>query len=295
MFYSNDFFSDIMYMSDKPPSYNKLTKRIDPPKYDIIKMLDRAESTRVNKVSTWDLPMRVLAIGRSQLSGKSNVVGNWFLRPFEFGDPTGQGYYFHDFIGENIYIVCPSTDVDQKWESIIEGKQIPAGNIYNTYDEMELTNLYNKLADKWMDAQNSEGKIKHEHVAVVFDDMSFGGNLKSKINGVMSRFACNSRHYLISVVVTAQKYTDVSTAMRENATGFVFFNCSYKQRELIYSDVGEMPKKVFMKMFEKTTHEKHSFMVVNYTNASNMRFLDQHFQPIELNETKQIPEDKPIP
>ena len=264
-------------MSEKPPSYEKLTK---PPKYSIIKMHDRAESHRVSKELTWDLPMRLLIVGKSLLSGKSNAVGNLLLRPYDTTDKDGMGFYFNDFLGENIFIVCPSTNVDQKWESILEGKQIPGGNVYNTYDEMELNTLYTKLAKKWHDAEDSEPKLVHEQVLIVFDDMSFGGDLKSKINGVMAKFACNSRQYLVSVIITAQKYTDISTTMRENASGFMLFNCSYRQKEIIYNDVGEMPKKDFMKMFDQATHEKHSFMVVNYTNTPDMRFLDQHFQPL---------------
>jgi len=248
--------------------------------YSIIKMHDNAENHRVQKQLTWDVPMRLLIIGKSLLSGKSNAVGNLLLRPYDNTDLSGEGFYYNDFQGENIYIVCPSTNVDQKWSAIIEGKQIPGGNIFNTYDEGELTNLYNKIVKQWHDAEDSEGKIKHEQVLIVFDDMSFGGDLKSKIHGVMGAFACNSRHYLVSVIITAQKYTDISTTMRENASGFMLFNCSYKQKELIYNDVGEMPKKEFMTMFNKATFEKHSFMVVNYTNPPDRRFLDQHFQPI---------------
>jgi hypothetical protein len=266
MFYRNVLLSELEYMSEH--------------KCTILKMHDRAESHRVNKEVTFDLPMRLLIIGKSLLSGKSNAVGNLTLRPFDNTDIEGQQFYRNDFKGENIFIVCPSTNVDQKWESIIEGKQIPGENIYNSYDEIELTNLYNKIVKQWHDAEDSEGKIKHEQVLIVFDDMSFGGDLKSKINGVMARFACNSRHYFVSIIITAQKFTDVSTTMRENASGFMLFNCSYKQKELIYNDVGEMPKKEFMTMFNKATFEKHSFMVVNYTNPPDRRFLDQHFQPI---------------
>ena len=51
------------------------------PKLEILKMVDSAEGNRVHKRSTFDLPMRLLIVGRSQLSGKTNAIGSTILRP----------------------------------------------------------------------------------------------------------------------------------------------------------------------------------------------------------------------
>ncbi len=240
------------------------------PKCVIYKMIDSSEADRVHKRSTFDLPMRLLIIGKSQLSGKTTTVGNLVLRPFGTEDVEGLQFYRNDFDGDDIYIVCPSILVDHKWRSIIYGKRIPEKNIYNSYDEMELEKLYNKLAKEHLE--------KPRHKLVIFDDCSFGGDLKSKLNGVMSLFACNGRHHLISFIVTSQKYSDVSTTIRENATGMMLYACSQKQMDLIYNDVGECEKKEFMKMFRQATYQRNSCMIVNYSNDPSERFLNQHFQ-----------------
>ena len=134
------------------------------PKVEILKMIDSAEGNRVHKRSTFDLPMRLLIVGRSQLSGKTNTIGSILLRPYDLSDQTGEQFYKHDFEGDNIHIVCPSTLVDHKWMSIIQGKKIPPENIFQKYDEQQLTDLYGRLEQQYYDAMERGDKPKHKLV-----------------------------------------------------------------------------------------------------------------------------------
>lgn len=245
----------------------------------IIKMKDSAEDLRVHKEDLFDLPMRLLVIGRSQLSGKTNLVGNLMLRPYgKEDDHIGQQLYRYDFRGNNIYIVCPSTVVDDKWQAIIDGKKIPDGNIYHSYDEDELDALYDRLSEQY-DREKAEGK-KPEQKLVIMDDVSWSGDLKGKLHGVINKFACNGRHRLISWIITSQKLSDVATTLRENMTGAIIYSCSQKQLELFYNDVGMCPKTEFCKAFREVTNKRHTFMVINYSNPHDKMFMDSDFNPI---------------
>ena len=214
----------------------------DLPKLEILKMVDSAEGNRVHKRSAFDLPMRLLIVGKSQLSGKTNCIGSLIMRPYDETDITGEQFYKNDFEGDNIHIVCPSTLVDHKWMSIIRGKKIPPENIFDKYDEQQLTDLYSRLEEQYYEALDKGEKPKHK--LVILDDCSFGGSLKDKMNGV------------------------------------ILYGCSNKQAELIYNDVGEKPKKEFMQDFRNATSKKYSFMVVNYSNDPDERFLDSNFQKL---------------
>jgi hypothetical protein len=112
--------------------------------------------------------------------------------------------------------------------------------------------------------------------------MSFSGVFKKKINGVISKIYSNGRHINLSVISTSQKYSDLSTSSRENCSGSIFFNCSNKQMDLIESDHNILldGKKPFQKMFRKTLEEPHSFLVVNYSNNKDSRYLDKNFNPV---------------
>lgn len=241
-------------------------------------MKDNLANMTVKKRSTFNLPMRLLIVGKSQLSGKSTIVGNLLCRPYDEKDVAGSQFYKDDFKGENIFVVSPSVGVDRKWSSIIKGKDIPEGNIYHEYDEESLERLYDKLEMMYYD-ESAEGKF--ESKLVIFDDCSASGSFKEKLNGIMAKFFCNSRHFGVSIICTSQKLSDLSTVQRENCTGIIMFACSNKQAELFYNDVGTMPKKEFMNMLNKATSKKHSFMVVNYSNDPEERFLNSNFQLIE--------------
>lgn len=246
----------------------------------ILPMKDPHVDMRVAKADLFDLPMRMIIIGKSQLSGKSTMISNLLLRPWGDDDTAGKQFYKNDFDGENIYIVCPSFDIDAKWSLIAKGKSIPDTNIWREYDESELEAWYDGIQEKF-ERDVAEGRTP-KHTLLVLDDCSFDGSLKAKMNGVLTRIACNGRHILISLICTSQKYTSVSTTIRENATGVIMFESSNKQLELFIEDHCNIPKKRFEQMFRDTTRDKHTFFVVNYSNPPDRRFQDSSFKAIKV-------------
>jgi hypothetical protein len=248
--------------------------------FNCLKMNDAVEDYRVSKENMFDLPMKLLIVGKSQLSGKTNLVSNLALRPWDNNDKTGRECYMNDFLPYNIYVVCPSTGLDPKWAQILKLKQIPDGNLYTSYNEEELDQLYEKLVNDYREAVDAGRKPTHK--LIIMDDCSFSGALKDKISGVLTRIFCNGRHALISVWCTAQKYSQILTTARENATGLILYECSNKQLDLIMEDHCSIPKKDFIKIFRETTKERHSYMAINYSNHVDNRFLDSTFKPIAL-------------
>ena len=99
----------------------------------ILKMKDSGEKHYTAKPLLMDLPFKIIVVGRSQLAGKTNLLGNLLLR---------KEFYLNDFDGEDIYLVSPSTTVDKKLMAIIETKEVPATNIITSYDEEILEALY---------------------------------------------------------------------------------------------------------------------------------------------------------
>lgn len=248
---------------------------------DILVMKDPFDSYKVKKRYVFDLPFRALVIGKSQFAGKTNVLTNFLMRPMDADDEGGHDFYRDDFSGDNIYIFGPLVKTDNKWLKMIEYKEIPKANIYTEYSEAALLAVYDELEKRYTKAVNA--KKKPEHSLVILDDCSFGGALKSKMHGAIAKLFCNGRHFLISTMITSQKYTDILTTCRENYTGMCIFECSSKQLDLIYEDVGMSDKKDFVKMFRETTKEPHSFMVVNAKCVPEERFQDMHFQPLTSN------------
>lgn len=241
-----------------------------PKTLSIYKVKDEADKYYTKKDLIFDIPFRLLIVGKSQLSGKSNILVNLLLR---------DEFYNKDFDGENIFLVSPSIKNDEKLKKIIKIKDIPEENLFIDYDEDVLKELYQLLQDEYEEAvANGEKPVNK---LIIFDDMSYNGALKSKQHGIINKIFSNGRHINLSIITTAQKYSDLLTASRENANGCIFFNCSNKQLELIEADHNYLEsKKEFMKMFRNVMNEKHSFLVVNYTNPKEQRYLDKNFDVI---------------
>lgn len=241
-------------------------------KYEILKMkAHKFDDSKLRLPTIFDLPAKIAIVGKSELSGKSNLVCNLMLRT---------KFYKDKFKPENIFIICASVDLDEKFRILKKELDIPDMNIMRKYNESKLDEIYEVIKMEQMERMDEKKKM--EHYAFIFDDVSFDGSLKKYKNGVIAKLASNGRHLLITTILTAQKYSDISTSFRENATGLILYSCTNKQLETIWEDVGLIARKPFFTMFREITNKPYSFMVVNFSNPKDERFMNSEFQPIDV-------------
>jgi hypothetical protein len=237
-----------------------------PKDIQIYKVRDPAEKFYKSKGLMFDLPMRLIVSGKSYLSGKTNLLTNLLLQ-------DDKRLYRNSFKGDNIYIFSGSLHQDNKMQMIIKELDIPDSNLFDEFED--------EVLDVVLDHIQDEFEEEKKHSLILLDDLSFGGALKAKTNGALSRLFCNARHFGCSVFLTAQRYCDLPTCVRENATGAILFKCPERVMETILADHNYLEnKKDFMKMFRTVTNEKHAFLCVNYSNDSNEMYMNHHFKPI---------------
>ncbi len=234
----------------------------------IYKMKDNTDSYTIKKNKLFDLPMRLLLIGKSG-NGKSSFLGNLLLR---------HDMYRDDFKPENIYIFSGSLKGDKKIEIIIKELDIPEENLFDRYNDDEINIVYDMLVDNYNQAIAM--KEKPEHTLILFDDLSYTNKMKtSKKESALDRLMCNGRKFLISTLVTAQKYSQLNTTSRENCSGMILNKCSNKQIELIEADINFMDsKKKFMELFKTITDKKFSTFIINFSNSTI--YQDSNFDNI---------------
>lgn len=239
----------------------------------IHKVRDSNEKHYTLKGDMFDLSFRLIITGKSFSSGKTNLLLNLLLQD----DPR---LYRGDFKGENIYVFSGTAHTDKKIKTLIEEKDIPESNIFDEFDDEIVDTLYELNKEKYNEAINE--KETPENVLYIFDDLSFGGNMKKSQFGAIAKLFCNGRHSLQSVVILQQKYTDSLVCARENMSAGIFFKCSDKQLDTISDEHNflEGGKKQFKTMFRKTTNEPHSFLVVNYSNPTEKMYMNKNFEVI---------------
>tara|TARA_R110002072_G_scaffold248381_1_gene407403 strand:- start:35 stop:760 length:726 start_codon:yes stop_codon:yes gene_type:complete len=237
----------------------------------ILKVRDVNDSYYTKLKDIFDIPMRLLIVGKSQLSGKTNLILNLLLR---------NEFYRDKYDGENIFIIT-NNKLDNKLKILRKEKDIPDENVM-PFDEDDLEDLYDQLEEEFID--DVADKKKPSNKLIIFDDVAYSGGLKNKTAGVISKIVMNGRHANISSIFTTQKFSLVQTGVRSNVTGAILFNTSQKELELMSDDYNYLEnKKEFIKIFRKTTEKKNSFMVVNFTNDKPDMYMDSEFKPIQMN------------
>ena len=239
---------------------------------EILKVKDTNEKHYKKKGDLFDLSFRLLIVGKSFLSGKTNLMTNLLLRDED-------KLYKNDFLGENIYLVSPSAHTDHKMKMIIEEKDIPPCNVMTEFDNDIIDALYENCKDDFNEkVQNGD---KPENVLFIFDDMSAGGNLKKNKTGALEKIFCNGRHILASCIVTGQQYIQIPTCARENCTACILFKMTDRQLDVVTEEHNFLDnKRDFRKMFRKVTDEPHSFLCVNYSNPPEKMYMNREFLPV---------------
>lgn len=243
--------------------------------YSILKMKDKFQSYKIKLPIIFDIPLRLLIVGKSELSGKSNLIANLILR---------DKFYRKYFEPDNIVIVCQSSNLDDKWQTMIRELDIPDMNVLTSFNEDKLEALYEIVREEY--EKSIERRKKPKHWLFIFDDVSYSGDLKAHTHGIIAKLFMNGRHLLISTIITSQKYSDILTGARENATGLILFSCTNKQLDTIYEEHSVLPRKEFFKLFHDTTAEPYSFLVINYSNPKKERYLDKEFNVIDIEKYK---------
>ena len=238
--------------------------------FKILKVKDHSDSYYTKMQDIFDIPMRLIIVGRSFLSGKSTIILNLLLR---------EKFYKDKFDGENIFIIS-NNKMDNKMKILKQEKDVPAAN-FMEFSESNLEMIYNKVEEACLESID-EGE-KPVNSLIILDDVAFSGDLRAKMNGTLSRIMCNGRHCNLSCIVTAQKYSQLSTTIRTNASGAILFSNSAKEVESMSMDFNYLNSgKAFVKMFRKVTKDKNSFLVVNFSNDDI--YLDSNFKKIEMEE-----------
>jgi len=93
----------------------------------ILKVIDKNEKHYTEKGLLWDLPMRLLVVGKSHLPGKTNFVVNLLLQ---------DDFYRSNFHGGDMFIVSGSINNDAKLKTLIKSMDIPDSNLFKNMMKM---------------------------------------------------------------------------------------------------------------------------------------------------------------
>jgi len=223
---------------------------------EILPCRDNYDSLVIKKKNLLpSLPTKISIIGRSALSGKTTILSNLLCLP---------NFYGKDWDGDNMYIFSASLESDEKLKKILEFKEIPEENQFEEYTNEGLNAVMEIIKEKYNEAVD-EG-TRPPHSVVIFDDISFEGELSNAKNPAVGQLVCNMRHYLTTSIFTAQKATQLSRCIRLNNICYMVFKQPLNELETIMQDCCYIDKKQFKEIFNKYTSGRHDFFMCNLDN-----------------------------
>ena len=261
------------------------TLKLNEDKLRVLKVKDKTDKLTISVNQLFDLPFRLILTGKTG-SGKGAIITNLLLN-----DNYGYNKVFKE--GDDIFIFAPSPYADEKMKILIEEKDVPDSNIFEDLDDLE--DLYDTLVDDFKERVEDKEELKMK--LIIVDDFAFSGKLQNRFNA-LAKVYCNSRKFLISIITTAQAYTQIAKTVRLQSSGMIIFQTSNRELEVIEAENNylEGGKKRFYKMFRDNVKEKHDFICINYTNNYNNLYLDKNFKPLlKQKEEKEEPEKNPPP
>ena len=238
-------------------------------KNKIQRLKDKSDSNVIDKGLIDNVPFRCLLCGASGL-GKTNFLANMILK---------NEWYNKEFYGDDIYIFSPLKN-DNKMHTIISQKEIPESNIFTEFDEDILKEIYDLSVREFEERTNAKKRIYNK--LIILDDLSYSGVLRAKQMGQINRVFCNGRKHNISIIITSQKYTQISPVQRSNFTSAVLYNTANSQVEAIEMDVNFLKtRKAFKALFRNEVDEKRDFLYVCFSNEKKDIYLNKDFKVID--------------
>ena len=236
----------------------------------VLKVRDHTDSNTINMNKLFDIPFRLLICAKSG-HGKSNLLTN-ILCNDEFG-------YNKIFKSPNIHIFSPTIKQDRKLEIIKEFYDIEDDNLHDDYSDELIMEIYEGFIQEFdEDRLNSK---KPSPKLIILDDLSSSGVFSKNRYNAISVLFCNSRKYLVSLVLLSQAYTHVTPTIRNNASAIIVFNTNLQSLDAIEQDFNYLDsKKQFIKMFRNNVKTKFDFLVINFSNNYEDLYLDSDFEPI---------------
>ena len=236
----------------------------------ILQMIDKSDAYTTKKKDIFNLPMRILAIGKTGCGKSSSCLGNFLLRP---------EFYKDDFLPENIFLFSGSLEGDLKLNTIITQLEIKKENLFDSFDEEIGHEIYDTLVENFN--EKIENKERPENSLFVFDDLGFT-NLQNKNgkNSILDKLFSNGRKYLISTITLNQRASQLNTNAREQANGIMLWKSSTSQLELLERSFNYLQdKKQFFNMVRSHTQNNHDFIVIDMNDKHIYKDMD--FKPIE--------------
>jgi hypothetical protein len=190
----------------------------------------------------------VMYISAPRRSGKSTLLVNLLTRP---------EFYRNKF--DKIYIFSQTIYLDGTWGKVLS--LLPKEQIFEEFNP----ELIMQIIDRNRDGQK---------ILIVVDDcIGDVGFKKLDSSDVLTKISTRGRHFGVSLIVSSQAVSAVSSHFRKNTDCIVVFATeNARERTIIHEEfLAHLSKEEFRQIFNFATKDKHSFLLFNKMSGNIYR------------------------
>ena len=133
-------------------------------------------------------------------------------------------------------------------------KKLDQDNIYGELTDDTIANVYNKI----------NGYSKENEKTILFlDDMTASLKSTAFIQQTLKTLIYNRRHLKLNIIINAQSFCNIPLDVRKNIQNLILFKPAKKEFELVFDELMENKKDIFLNIMKLTYDVKHNFLFMN--------------------------------
>ena len=145
-------------------------------------------------------------------------------------------------------------------------KQLPEENFYEELNDGTIENIYEKV--------NGYSK-DNEKTLLFIDDMTADLKKSKYVIDTLKKLVFNRRHLKLNIIITAQSYNNIPLDLRKCITSIIIFKPPKKELEILFQELIENKKDLFLDIMKMVYTDKHNFLFINVPTQKMFRNWDE--------------------
>lgn len=182
----------------------------------------------------------------------------------------------------HILVVMPQNSINSLKKNPF--KQLPEENFYEELNDASIQSIYDRV---------NEYSGENEKTLLFLDDITADLKRSKIVIDVLKKLIFNRRHLKLNVIITAQSYVNIPLDVRKCISSLILFKPPKKEMEIVFNELIESKKDLFLDVMKIAFDEKHNFLFVNvptqkmFKNFDELIIKEEDDDELEKNLTKE--------
>ena len=164
----------------------------------------------------------------------------------------------------HIIVVMPQNSINSLKKNPF--KQLPEENFYEELNDATVQAIYDRI---------NEYSGENEKTLLFLDDITADLKRSKIVIDVLKKLIFNRRHLKLNVIITAQSYVNIPLDVRKCISSLILFKPPKKEMEIVFNELIENKKDLFLDIMKIAYNDKHNFLFVNVPTQKMFKNFDE--------------------